>query len=110
MSFFQRLGKLLSAQGAAPTRKVANVTVQCNRCGEVISAELDLRNGMSEEYDEKTGATSYVIRKVLMGRQRCFQQIEVTLFFDRKRRLTSKQAAGGKFVEAPSTPAAAPHA
>src|SRR5437016_3737927 len=102
MSFLQRLGRLLAPPGAAPSRKVQNITVQCNRCGEVITAALDLRNDMSAEYDEQSGATTFVTRKVLMGRQRCFQQIEVTLFFDDKQRLTSKQVTGGKFVEPPS--------
>ena len=110
MSFLQRLGRLLTAPGAAPVRKVQAITVQCNRCGEVITAALDLRNDMSAEYDEQTGATTFVTRKVLMGRQRCFQQIEVTLFFDGKHRLTSKQVTGGKFVEPSGSPDAAPHA
>jgi hypothetical protein len=99
MSFFQRLGNLFKPQGSPPARKVQTVTVQCNRCGEVITAALDLRNDMSAEYDENTGATTFVTRKLLMGRQRCFQQIEVTLFFDGKQRLTSKEVHGGKFVE-----------
>ena len=99
MSFLQRLGRLLVPQAAAPTRSLQTIMVQCNRCGEVISAALDLRNDMSAEYDESTGATTFVSRKVLMGRQRCFQQIEVTLFFDSKHHLTSKEVAGGKFVE-----------
>ena len=99
MSFLERLGKLLAPRGGPPTRNVQTVTVKCNRCGEVISAALDLRNDMSAEYDEKSGATSFISRKTLMGRQRCFQQIEVTLFFDGKHRLTSKEVVGGKFVE-----------
>lgn len=110
MSFFQRLAKLLAPQGAAPTRKVQTITVQCNRCGEVISAALDLRNDMSAEYNENTGATTFVSRKVLMGRQRCFQQMEVTLFFDSKHRMTSKEVVGGKFVEPDGSAQIAPHA
>ena len=75
----------------------------CQRCGEVITAVLDLRNDMSAEYDENNGATTFISRKVLMGRQRCFQQIEVTLHFDSQHRLTSKEVVGGQFVEPGNT-------
>ena len=109
MSFLQRLGRLLVPQNAGPTRSLQTITVKCNRCGEVISAALDLRNDMSADYNENTGATTFVSRKVLMGRQRCFQQIEVTLFFDSHHRLTSKEVVGGKFVEPDDSPPAATH-
>ena len=110
MSFFQRLGKLFAPQPAAPTRALQTITVQCNRCGEVISAALDLRNDMSAEYDESSGATTFISRKTLMGRQRCFQQIEVTLHFDSQHRLISKEVVGGKFVEPGDATATAAHA
>jgi hypothetical protein len=103
MSFFQRLSRLFAPPSAASTRSVQTISVQCNRCGEVITAVLDLRNDMSAEYDENSGATTFISRKVLMGRQRCFQQIEVTLHFDSQHRLTSKEVAGGKFVEPGNT-------
>ena len=107
MSFFQRLARLFSPSSTASTRSVQTITVQCNRCGEVITAVLDLRNDMSAEYDESSGATTFISRKVLMGRQRCFQQIEVTMHFDGNHRLTSKEVVGGKFVEpGESTPSA----
>ena len=103
MTFFQRLSRLFVPPGAASTRSVQTISVQCQRCGEVITAVLDLRNDMSAEYDENTGATTFISRKVLMGRRRCFQQIEVTLHFDNKHRLTSKEVTGGKFVEPGNT-------
>src|SRR5262249_33179490 len=107
MSFFQRLARLFSRPSAASSRSVQTISVQCNRCGEVITAVLDLRNDMSAEYDESSGATTFISRKVLMGRQRCFQQIEVTMHFDGNHRMTSKEAVGGKFVEPDdSTPSA----
>lgn len=99
MTFFKRLTSLFTRSAPSTSRSVQMITVQCNRCGEVIAAPVDLRNDLSVDYDEGTGATSYVCRKVLMGRQRCFQQIEVTLHFDQGRKLVDQQVSGGKFVE-----------
>src|SRR5689334_19599441 len=98
MSFFQRFSKALTQ--SKPDRHLT-VTVQCLRCGEVIAAPVDLWNDLSfadDEHDEQS--KDYICRKVLMGRQRCFQQIEVTLHFDKNRQLTAKEITGGKFVEA----------
>jgi hypothetical protein len=99
MTFFQRLSRLFASPSAASSRSLQTISVRCDRCGEVITAVLDLRNDMSAEYDENKGATTFISRKVLMGRQRCFQQIEVTLHFDSQHRLTSKEVVGGQFVE-----------
>jgi uncharacterized metal-binding protein YceD (DUF177 family) len=99
MSFVKRLTSLFTPSALSVGRSVTTITVQCDRCGERISGPVDLRNDLSVEYDEATGATSFVCRKVLMGRQRCFQQVEVTLHFDAGRKLVDKQVSGGKFVE-----------
>ncbi|HKZ69234.1 MAG TPA: hypothetical protein VJ020_04090 [Anaerolineales bacterium] len=73
------------------------LTVQCQRCGEIIHGRVDMFNELSIEY---TGdANTFHCRKVLMGPGRCFQQIEVTLIFNANRKLTDKQIEGGKFVE-----------
>ena len=80
-------------------RQIDQITVRCQRCGEIITAPLDLRNDLSVEYDESTGATTYLCRKGLMGKQRCFQTIEVTLTFDENRKLIDRQIQGGTFVE-----------
>ena len=99
MSFFKRLTSRFTRPARSAGRSVFTITVQCNRCGEVISAPVDLRNDLSIDDDESTSATRFICRKVLMGRQRCFQQIEVTLRFDEGRKLIDKQASGGKFIE-----------
>jgi hypothetical protein len=41
----------------------------------------------------------YIVRKGLIGGNRCFQQIEVELNFDSSRQLTEKTITGGTFVE-----------
>ena len=103
MSFLKRLSTLFTPR-AKVQRVVYPLTVQCSRCGEIIAAPVDLRNDMSAEFDETTGAMTYVCRKVLMGRQRCFQQIEVVLHLDASRKLQAKEVTGGKFVEEPPQP------
>ena len=100
MNIVKRLAGLFSAPQQRIERKMLLVRVQCGRCGEIIEAPVDLRNDMSIEYDEKTGATSYICRKVLMGKARCYQQIEVTLHFDSARRLAGQETVGGKFLPA----------
>jgi hypothetical protein len=75
------------------------LSVQCNRCGEVIQTQVNLANDLSVEYGEDEKAAGYYCRKLLMGKQRCFQQIEVTLTFDARRKLIDRKIEGGKFVE-----------
>lgn len=74
------------------------LAVQCSRCGEIISTQINLSNDLSIEYGDDEGPITYRCRKVLTGKERCFQQIEVTLIFDAGRRLTDRQIAGGKFL------------
>ena len=72
------------------------VYVQCNRCGEKLRARVDMRNELSIEYGDK--GTTYHSRKVLIGEQRCFQQIELKLTFSSKRKLIDKEITGGEFI------------
>jgi hypothetical protein len=41
----------------------------------------------------------YFIRKTLVGSNRCFQRVEVTLYFDERRNLVDRQISGGEFIE-----------
>ncbi len=75
------------------------LSVQCNRCGEVIQTQVNLSNDLSVEYGEDEKVTGYFCRKVLMGKQRCFQQIQVTLTFDANHRPIDRKIEGGRFVE-----------
>jgi hypothetical protein len=99
MSFLERLKRLFGAP-AGPARATLPITVRCLRCGEVIRAEINLHNDLSADYGEEGGdATSYVCRKLLLGKARCFQQVEVILRFDAQRQLTGREITGGTFVE-----------
>ena len=95
MSFFDRLKNMLTGPGGAKRNYWVNV--RCNRCGEVITSRVDLFNDLSKDFD--TG--QYWTRKVLIGsgEDRCFQQIEVSLTFDKNKRLIDRSISGGEFLE-----------
>jgi hypothetical protein len=57
-----------------------------------------MRSELSPEFGNSDNATSFHCRKVLIGEQRCFQQIEVNLTFDAKYRIVDKQISGGQFI------------
>jgi DNA-directed RNA polymerase subunit N (RpoN/RPB10) len=92
MNFFKKL-----FPSPHPTQTFYIFSVRCNRCGESIQGQVDLRNEPSLELDDN-GKASYLCRKVLMGNGRCFQQIEVVFRFDDDRRLVNREITGGEFV------------
>lgn len=94
MNFLKRL----FGQAAAPARSLLTVKVRCRRCGEIIATQIDLSNDLSADYDE-AGVATYHCRKGLVGKQHCYQTVEVELKFDANRRLIERQISGGEFVE-----------
>ena len=78
-------------------------SVKCLRCGETIPGQVDLRNEPSLVSDDH-GKPVYICRKVLIGNQHCFQQIEVVIKFDGDRRLIEQKIVGGSFIESGSEP------
>ncbi len=80
---------------AQPEKRYYIFQVKCNRCGEIIEGRVDLDNdlSLSDEGD------SYLVRKGLIGNNRCFQRIEVEMKFTPERKLIEKEAHGGTFVE-----------
>jgi hypothetical protein len=96
MSIFKKIGKFLSA---SPDKSpVYWLYVQCNHCGEKIKTRLNLYNDLSVHYGEKNDKDTYFCRKVIIGTQRCYRQIEVELTFDRNRKLLDRQITGGTFI------------
>jgi hypothetical protein len=96
MSFFKKLTNLFSAPAAAPTYLIK---VRCNRCGEEVQGRVNLHNDVSIDYGEGAGKITYFCRKILMGENQCFQQIEVELTFDQNKKLKDRQVYGGQFVD-----------
>jgi hypothetical protein len=98
MGFLQKLAGIFSPR-QKPAGRYHELTVRCQRCGELISGRVDLHNELSVDYSEDGKQENYYVRKVLMGEGHCFQRIEVELFFDKNRLLTHKEITGGQFVE-----------
>jgi hypothetical protein len=94
MSF---LKNLFGGTPAKPEKRYYTFNVKCNRCEEIIEGRVDLDNDLSLEYEGNS--TFYIVRKGLIGNNRCFQQVEVELKFTPERTLIEQQAQGGKFVE-----------
>ncbi len=89
------LKNLFGGGSARPEKRYYIFKVKCNRCGEIIEGRVDLDNDLSLS-DE---GNSYLVRKGLIGNNRCFQQIEVEMQFTSDRKLIEQQAQGGTFVE-----------
>jgi hypothetical protein len=89
------LKNLFSGSSAKPQKNYYTFQVKCIRCVEIIEGRVDLDNDLSLN-DEGNG---YLVRKGLMGSNRCFQQIEVELKFDSNRQLQEKTIIGGTFTE-----------
>ena len=71
------------------------VYVRCHRCGEAIQTRIDLRNELSQR-DEG----GFVVRKTLVGSERCFERVEVTLLFDENHQLVDRQIVRGDMITA----------
>lgn len=83
----------VTAQPAEPY--VYWVHVRCAKCGETLKGRVDLRNELSWRDD----AEGFWVRKTLIGSGRCFNPVEVILYFDENRRLTEREITGGQFIE-----------
>ena len=89
------LKKLFGGATAKPEKRYYVFQVKCKRCGEIIEGRIDLDNDLSlgDEGDD------YIVRKGLVGANRCFQLIEVQMTFTPARTLVEKSVSGGEFVE-----------
>jgi hypothetical protein len=97
MSFLKKIASALSPKGAEEGDALW-VYVRCHKCGEAIKTRVDLKHDLTPNYSDEGRVTDYVLRKVLIGSQRCFEPIEVTLTFDSQRREISREITGGRFI------------
>jgi hypothetical protein len=72
--------------------------VRCSRCGETIVVRIDLGGELTPQFGESEGA--YYVRKGVVGSggTRCFQTIEVEVYFDAALRPVSRYITGGEFI------------
>ena len=96
MNLLEKISRYLTPRRRSAER-YTHIYVRCKRCGEKISARVDLWNELSPDYEDNT--LSYYCRKVLMGSGICFQKIEVQLRFDANRHLVDVEVAGGEAIE-----------
>jgi len=94
MGFFDRMKSRLVG-GGERDRSGYWIYVRCLRCGELIKTRIDLRNDLSLR--EGGG---FVVSKMLVGSQRCFERVEVTLTFDDNRQLIEREIVRGDFITA----------
>lgn len=74
------------------------VYIQCEKCDEKISTRINLRTELSVQYGETDRDNTYFVRKQLLGKDRCFNIVNVELTFDNKRNLIEQQISGGRFI------------
>ena len=98
MSLLEKISKYLSSSSSGD-ENVYWVYVRCNRCDEPLRSRVNLYNDLSVDYQGRKGKT-YHCRKTLVGRQGCFQRIEVELSFDSNRKLIERSISRGTFIEA----------
>ena len=98
MSILKKIVSFIEGNGGREARNVHWEYVRCSRCREKISVRVDLDSELTPQYEG--GESAYYVRKGVFGSggTRCFQMIEVELFFDSDRRLVSRYASGGEFI------------
>jgi hypothetical protein len=99
MSFLKKLGNIFSFSPSNSNR-IVYLYVKCSRCGEKLQARVDTWNELTPDYDEnRDDPSSYFCRKVLVGEKLCFQPIELSLTFDKNRKLVKQEISGGKYID-----------
>ena len=100
MNLFQRIANLFRGGGGGSDSRFLPIYVLSRRCNEPIAGQLDMLNELSLADDEEDGA--YYGRKVLhtSGERRCFDQVEVMLWFNSNKQLLRQEVAGGRWLEA----------
>lgn len=73
------------------------VTVECDRCHEVISVRLRKSSDIQRNYDESGPA--FFVRKTAVG-QKCFNRIDMEIEMDGRYRPITAQVRGGKLRSA----------
>lgn len=98
MSFWERIASLFKGGGSSGNR-LLDIYVLSRRCNEPIAGQVDLFNELSRT--EEDGGDTFYTRKVLhtSGDTRCFDQVEVHLWFNRNKQLAHYDVEGGRWLE-----------
>lgn len=87
------LRRLFGGGGGGDNAKGMYVYVRPRGCDEVVRVRIDRYNDLSLSDDGET----YWVHKYVRG-VKCFQQVEIDLFFDKNRQLQNSEVAGGALV------------
>lgn len=98
MNIFQKLLSLFKPNTTSGSRFL-QIYLLSRRCNEPLVGQVDLMNELSQTEDSEH---TYFVRKVLhtTGRNRCFDQVEVQLWFDGNRNLAQHEEFGGRWLTA----------
>ena len=96
MSFLKKLASFFSGGGGGGSRALP-IYIFSNRCREPITADIDLVNSLSRDEENDN---EYYTRKVLQGsgKNRCFTQVEVEIWFDRNKNVSRYEVSGGRWL------------
>ena len=98
MGLLSKFKKLFSG-GAGTGAPILEVTVRCDRCGEIIHGQINLHNDLSVDYNGDD--LYYFCRKGLLGggESRCFQEVVIEYTFDARRSVIDRRIEGGQFAD-----------
>ena len=96
MSFLKKLASFFAGGGGGGSRALP-IYIFSNRCREPITADIDLVNSLSRDEENDN---EYYTRKVLQGsgKNRCFTQVEVEIWFDRGKKVSHYEVTGGRWL------------
>jgi hypothetical protein len=99
MNFFRRIANLFSGKPSSTGNRQLPIYVLSRRCNEPLAGQVDLYNELSQSEEE--GGHAYYARKVLhtSGERRCFDQVEISLWFDQSKKLVEHEVVGGRWLE-----------
>ena len=61
---------------------------------------MDTWNELTPDYEGNSdNPSTYFCRKVLVGEKLCFQPVELSLTFDKNRKLVKQGISGGKYID-----------
>jgi hypothetical protein len=101
MNLLRQLGRLFSTigtrSGGSSGSRYLDIYVFSRRCREPLHGQVDLYNEVSASEE---GGYAYYTRKVLhtSGDRRCFDQVEVNLYFDQNKKLAHHEIVGGSWL------------
>lgn len=103
MNFLKSLANLFFGGGRpSANNRTLSIYLLSRRCNEPLIGQIDLLNELSQTDEESGTQHTYYARKVFRtsGHNRCFDQIEVELWFDQNKKVAEHHVQGGRWLEA----------